>query len=207
MKKFITYVPLQPRERMTANLYTAEGNDRLAAGFPVHFPITAIVNGYAEAGDAIELITLIEESNRDAEDNFVTMCDEMDALAEKKGFSYSVTRLVVSKRETIEEQLSTFSRLSALLGDDDIVHACITFGTKTIPLIEFMALDFAYKTRKNFTIACLAYGKVNWVGGRMTDMRIYDVTALFSMHTLCGELAAAKVSDPSAMIARILRLA
>lgn len=84
MKKFITYVPLQPRERMTANLYTAEGNDRLAAGFPVHFPITAIVNGYAEAGDTIELITLIEENNRDAEDNFATMCEEMDALAEKR---------------------------------------------------------------------------------------------------------------------------
>ena len=207
MKKFITYVPLQPKERMTPVLYAAEGNARLDAGFPVHFPVTAMVNGYAEAGDAIELIAMVEEDNGDAEYNFDLMRRELQELAEKKGFTCSVTRLAVSRRETIEEQLSTFSRLSALLGDDDIVHACITFGTKTVPLIEFMALDFAYKTRKNFTIACLAYGKVNWVGGRMTDMRIYDVTALFSMHTLCGELAAAKVSDPSAMIARILRLA
>lgn len=206
MKKFITYVPLQPKEKMKPYLYAAEGNDRLAAGFPVRFPVTAIINGYAEAGDAIELIAMVEEENDDADFNFGSMREEIAELAEKKGFTYSVTRLAVSRRETIEEQLSTFSRLSALLSDDDIVHACITFGTKTVPLIEFMALDFAYKTRKNFTIACLAYGKVNWVGGQMTDMRIYDVTALFSMHTLCGELAAANVSDPSAMIARILRL-
>ena len=206
MKKFITYVPMQTPGRLQKGVYQADNNPRLQVDQPLQFPVSAIINGYAEADEEICVIAILEEGNPDCRSNLDLMKQEIGTIAGKKGFRVSYELIEASKDERVESQLETYSSLISLMNDGDRLFACITYGTKPIPIVEFMALHFAYRTRKNVMVECLAYGKINWRGGSAGSFYIYDVTALFFMNELSGLLAKSGSKDPAKAIKEILKL-
>ena len=206
MKKFITYVPMQGPGGLKKGLYRADNNPRLQTDQELQFPVTAIIGGYAEAGEEICVIAILEEDNADCLGNLDLMKKEIGALAGRKGFRVRYELVEASRKETVKEQLETYSRLIALMNDGDRLFACITFGTKPIPIVEFMAMHFAYRARKNVMVECVAYGKINWVGDEAESFYIYDVTALFFMDELSRLLAGSGSRDPAKAIAEILKL-
>ena len=206
MKKFICYVPMQTGSNLFLSQYEAVGNPKLQMEDPILFPVTAIVNGYVSAGEDITIIAILEKDNPDCAENLLRLRAEIEQLATKNEFSVRFKMVEASPVETVENQLETFSQLISLLDNGDQIHGCMTFGTKPIPIVEFMAMHFAYKTKTNVRIECLAYSKVNWRHAQATDMQIYDVTALFFMHEISGTLAETGSSDPVSTIRRILNL-
>ena len=76
-----------------------------------------------------------------------------------------VSKIIKIEAEISQGIVSNLKVAKALLdkiGDNEILHACITFGTKPLPIILFMALNYAYKVRNNTDIETIVYGAKYW---------------------------------------------
>lgn len=206
MKKFITYVPMQVGNNLLKGRYIANGNHRLRMEAEVIFPIECILNGYAEDGEAVELIALLEAGNADCRENLSRMVQAIEARTKPRHIDLLVKTVTISPEELAKNHLETFKNLISLFADGDELYACVTFGTKPTPIIQMMALNFAYKNLKNVTIGCIAYGKVNREQNQPVSFYIYDITALFFMNNIVDTLSAINAEDAYRKIEKILRL-
>ena len=206
MKRFVAVVPMQVGKNLLTCRYSADNNPRLQTDFDVRFPVSALVNGYVEAGEEVEVLALAEEHNADAQENLVLLTEELREVAARRGAAVRVREISFSSQETVAEHLQTFLRLISAVEDGDQLYACITFGTKPTPIVEMMMLNFCYKTKENVSVECIAYGKVNRIANQPVSNTIYDVTALFFMNEIVSALAQQKQKDPEAVIRQILAL-
>lgn len=206
MKKFITYVPMQVGDNLLQGRYIANGNRRLRMDEDVTFPVECILNGYAEDGETVELIALLEAGNADCRGNLTRMVQAIEARTKPRHIDLLVKTVAISPEETARNHLDTFKNLISLFTDGDELFACVTFGTKPTPIIQMMALNFAYKNLKNVTIGSIAYGKVNRAQNRPVSFYIYDITALFFMNNIVDTLSAINAEDAYRKIEKILRL-
>lgn len=72
-----------------------------------------------------------------------------------------------------------------------------------------MAVQYAYRVKRNTSITCIVYGGVDRSQGRDPECwvgYVYDETALVQLDEIVRTLADRKVSDPRAVIRRILDL-
>lgn len=209
MKKFITYVSLQPEGQLKPVQYVPDFNKKLALDRAVCYPVTALVNGYAQEGERIQLIVIMEENNADCERNLKILKEEVAQAAQDQKALFQedqdVFQIYYPKEESAESHLQIYTNLIHLLQDGDEVYTCITYGTKPVPIVEMMALNFAYKARKNVSIGCIVYGKMNRKGTEIFPY-IYDVTALFYMNQISDTLAEQHVKNPERLIRTMLQL-
>lgn len=206
MKKFITFIAMQPEKQLLRMKYQPQDNDQLKSEREVYFPISVLVESFAEKGDNINLIALMEEDNPDVERNMTLLRDELEEIALTVGFRYEVTQIPVSKAEHAKEHLTTFTKLIAQIDDGDEVYACCTYGTKPIPILEVMALNFAYRVKDNVSVKSIVYGKVNRKDGKVVGADIYDISGLFFMTQIINQLADLKVEHPDKVIGNMLDL-
>lgn len=202
MKKFITYISMLPEDSLHKCDYESDAPKLRASG--IRFPISAMLSGYAEAGEEVCVITVMERGNEDCLRNQKLLLEELDETAARVGFAYTLRLIEISPEETAKEHLRTFSRLISEIEDGDIVHACLTYGTKPTPIVELMALNFAYKAKKDVSVRCIAYGKLNRKNGTVLNAVIYDITPLFYMNEITDQLSAAKVKHPEQFIKKLL---
>ena len=96
---------------------------------------------------------------------------------------------------------------------DEELYACITYGTKPTPIVESMALNYAYKLKKNVSVGCIVYGRFMNHNPRLTaeeneknkeNNGIYDTRALFFMDSMVNKLAEMKAPDPENAIRSML---
>lgn len=206
MKKFITYVPMQTGSNLLKGKYISLENDKLNMNKDVIFPIECIINGYADNIEQIMLIALLEEGNTDCEENLKLMQKRISDITDSKNINVITKKVYISPQETTENHLITFKNIISLFEDGDTLYSCITFGTKPTPIIQMMALNFAYKNLKNVTIGVVAYGKVNREHNVPVSYYIYDITALFFMNNIVDTLSAMNADDAFSKIEKILLL-
>jgi len=96
-----------------------------------------------------------------------------------------------------------FSDINNLIGDNEEIYACITYGTKPTPIIETMALNYAIKLKKNVTVGCIVYGRYMHIDDNDNN-GIYDTTALFRMDSIVNKLAEKKAKHPEKAIRLML---
>ena len=95
--------------------------------------------------------------------------------------------------QTMNSNVNLFEDILNAIDDNETLYTCITFGTKPMPMMLFMALNYAYKVKMNVEIGAIIYGSF-YSGTR--EALIYDLTALFYTNALLLELADAGESDP-----------
>lgn len=216
MKKFIATAPLQ-RPKSEKACYRAIDNSKLVYDKPVDYPVLHIINGYLEAGDEMEAIILttdrigkkkqnILEENENilspVEENFQRMEKEIQELCEKRNaICKNITRIHIPDDELIQTHLNTFQKLISCFHNDDILYACMTYGTKPVPIVQLMALNYAYRALNNVTIECICYGALDH---DTKEKRIFDITALFLMDQIVNELAKIRDDNPVEVIRQIL---
>ena len=113
---------------------------------------------------------------------------------------------MVSREEHARDHLTTFSDLINFIEDGDELYTCCTYGTKPIPIIEMMALNFAYQAKDDVSIKSIVYGKVNRDQGKVVNAEIYDITGLFFMTQIVNRLAGTRAEHPAEIIRDILNL-
>lgn len=100
MKKFICISPHQPPERFSKGIYKAVDNDKLIYESETGFPVIPAINGYAEANEEIEVITVVSDYDN-AKKNYETFKDEINELAEKKNIKVKQVPITIPYDESI----------------------------------------------------------------------------------------------------------
>lgn len=203
MKKFFCVIPLQPAGQLFSYHYQAVGNDqlRLDDGAEISFPILAAVNGFVEAGEEIRVIAVMSDIpechyNRDI------LRQELADICDKKGAACprGVETLLIANDDCVAAQVSTFQRLLDYVEEDDELFACMTYGTKPLSEALMMAVKYAYRVKRNTSISCVVYGKIDRHNSRNKEdhtAQVYDMTALIQLDEIVRILANGKSQIPN----------
>ena len=209
MKKFLTGIPLQGKGMLERYVYEAAGNERLAMVEGTAFPILTAVNGYVGAGEEFSVVAVCPDSE-DGRRNLGLLGDELQALCARKGCVCRELATVPAQRsEHVSDHTAVFQKLIDHVEENDELFACLTFGTKPQSQVLLMAVQYAYRVKRNTSVACILYGQVDRSAGRdPADWRacVYDETALLQLDEIVRVLAERKISDPKAVIDGILKL-
>jgi hypothetical protein len=205
-KTFIATIPFQGKDKDGNDMlkpvtYTPAGNSRLTYG-ATRFPIIPLINGYAERGDRVRVIAIFTDGDNFKHNYETYFVPEVTELAAQNGYTFDGIEIVQTpNKEDIDTQLALFADIIAKIGDGEELYACITFGTKPTPIVQTMALNYAYKLKKDTSIGCVVYGLFrhgNPVG------EIFDTTALFYMDSIVNKLAEMKTPHPEKAIRAML---
>ena len=207
MKKFFSVMTLQKEGRLDSYKYKAVGSERLSVDSCISFPILAAINGYVAPGEDFALVTLVTDTE-DGRRNYVLFREQVTALCEKRGFNLPEFRTVTAPNEDgVSVQLSLFQKLIDQTEDEDDLYVCITYGTKPMSQTLLMAVKYSYTIKKNTSIGCVVYGRVDRSGPQEAWYgEVYDMTALLRMEEIVNKLAASGTSDPEKVIKKILDL-
>lgn len=216
-KTFITLIAQQGmregKPMLQAVQYKSSENPRLeyrkrekAELEAIRFPITAAINAYANETDNIKVIairSIYDENLMYNWENF--FLPEMEKVRSEKGIAKDNFRIEYIDMDTflgINASIELFEKLLKAVGDHERLHACITFGTKPLPMILFAALNYAYKIRVNTGVECILYGNL-YAGGGKREPQIDDMTPLFYTNALFTSLAELGEQDPIGRLHKI----
>ena len=209
MKKFITVIPLQVRGQLASYRYRAVGNRRLEMEEATSFPILTAVCGYLQPGEQAQVIALTA-GTEDGERNLAQLREQLEDLCRRRGLTApQIVRIPLGAGDEVAVHVETFQRLIDAVADDDELFACLTYGTKPLSQVVMMAVQYAYRVKRNASIACIVYGSVDrsqsrnpedWTGA------VYDETALVQLDEIVRLLAERGAANPRETIRQILAL-
>ncbi len=201
MKKYLMVTPQLSEELLAENEYDPVDNDSLRYGL-THFPAIPLLNSHLHSGDAIEVITVtydIPNCHR----NLELLKSEIDAVCASNNATCDVTSIEVPFDDSIQAVLDVYTRLISHLDDGDELYADITYGSKPMPIVLIMALQYAYRVKEDVTIECVVYGQISH-HRESKDAKIFDVTALVQLDEIVRLMADRGISDPAAVIGNII---
>ena len=201
MKKFFTSVPFQ--KNLSEVIYRPVGNAKLVYEKPHALPILNVINNYTEKGEAIEVIFLVGE-NEDILKNLVTVRASLEELVAEKELQCHIEYVYYRDSDDIPVMLGLYGKLIRLCSDDDEIYSCITYGTKPVPMVQMMAMRYAFHVKKNVFIGMIVYGKAfgNKVNKDAAD--IYDMTSLFYIDDLSEKFSRMGVQDPENVLESLI---
>lgn len=208
MKKFFAVIPLQVSGQLSRYHYQPVGNTRLEMEDETSFPILTAVHGYVQPGEPFQVIAVMADSEV-GRANCQALRQELEALCGKYGLTCAgVEEVLVPVDESVSTHAATFQKLIAYAEDEDELFACITFGTKPLSMAVRMAVQYAYRVKRNTSISCIVYGQIDRPGRDPSVWRayVYDETALVRLDEIVRVLADRGVADPGAVIQRVLAL-
>jgi len=196
MKKFICVSPLQIPGGLKSGIYHAANNEVLQYNKEHSFPIIPVINGYADNGEEIMLITIITENNH-AKTNYVTMKNAVDELAQEKNLKIRYVEISTPDDSNVEVQLGLFANLIDLINDNDTLYSDISYGTKVMNQLLTTGINYCYKVRRDLMIGCMAYGEMEHLTKKM---KIYDITSLIYLDGIIRLMAEKGVGNPTSAI-------
>ena len=213
IKTFICTIPYQGKHEKTGEdmlkplTYQALGNSKLEYG-ETRFPIVPVINGYAERGDKIRVIAILTEGENFRYNYETYFVPEITKLANNNEYEFGGIEIVKTPdSEDIEAQLELFVNLISKIKEGEEISACITYGTKPTPIVQFAALNYAGRlinANPLGCIGCIAYGRFLHNEDGKSIGRIWDQTALFHMELMVNSLAETKVAHPETAIRALL---
>ena len=209
MKKFITVVPLQKDGQLKKYVYRAMGNSRLQLDTAVSFPILTAMHGYLEPGERSKLVALWQDTE-DGRRNLRILREQMEEVCAKRNLALpELDSVKIGMEDTVSTHADNFRKLIDRVEDDDELFACITFGTKPASQTVLMAVQYAYRIKRNASISGIVYGGVDRRMGEDPTQwapAVYDETALAQLDEIVRLLADRGVSNPREAIRQILSL-
>lgn len=199
---YFTAVPLQSNfiiQSVPVNPvnFTLDSGIRQAA-----FPIVPVVD--ATLGPEDEgVIVAVRQYNSPDNRNMDILRGELEALGKS---NWTIKELTVPERQDKDLLLGLFSAMIGCLEDDACYYACMTFGTKTYPVVLFSVLSYAEKIRRNTQISGIYYCELLRRAGVMQQSRLYDVTALFTLNSVVDLVAGMDCENKDKMIETMLEL-
>jgi len=209
MKKFLMITPHQPisKERgdsLHFTHYAPSGNCVLEMEGEIRFPLLAVINAYAHAGEEIRIITVTSDMDF-ARAHLQQLREDVASLQEKKGFLLpnGVESVDVTYSGDVSAQVEIFDKLIPYFADEDELYACLTFGLKPMSFALLSSIKYAYQLLKNVMIECLVYGGVER-SDKGNVSTIYDITALAELDEVVRMLAQTRSPAPMETMRTIL---
>lgn len=186
LKTYITTVPLQGK--LDPMLYQRE---RAEAPTATCFPILQVIRDTLEPGDTVRLLAIRQE-NADTARNYQRLLEELAQL----GITEEQVEPVPLPEDQRPETLIGLCReLVDALPQVTRVYACITYGSKSIPVVTLTALTCAEATHTELEVGGVYYGEVRRENGKMVGARLYDMAALYQLAGLVGTMRDSKTAE------------
>ena len=186
LKTYITTVPLQGK--LDPMLYQRE---RAEAPTATCFPIVQVIRDTLELGDTVRLLAIRQE-NADTARNYQRLLEELAQL----GIAEEQVELVPLPEDQRPETLIGLCRdLVDALPQVTRVYACITYGSKSIPVVTLTALTCAEATHTELEVGGVYYGEVRRENGKVVGARLYEMAALYQLAGLVGTMRDSKTAE------------
>lgn len=186
LKTYITTVPLQGK--LDPMLYQRE---RAEAPTATCFPIVQVMRDTLEPGDTVRLLAIRQE-NADTARNYQRLLEELAQL----GIAEAQVELVPLPEDQRPETLIGLCRdLVDALPQVTRVYACITYGSKSIPVVTLTALSGAEATHTELEVGGVYYGEVKRENGKVVGARLYEMSALYQLAGLVGTMRDSKTAE------------
>ncbi len=206
MKKFFTSVPYQKNGKLIKAIYRPVGNAKLVYEKAHSLPILNAVNNFTEKGEEIEVIFIIGE-NEDIKKNLGSVESFLDELVLERELKCRKKYIYYRDSDDITVMLELYGNLIRCCDDDDEIYSCITYGTKPVPIVQMMAMRYAFHVKKNVYIGMIVYGKAH--GNKQNEdsekiFDIYDMTSLFYIDDLSEKFSRMAVKDPEKILESLI---
>ncbi|MCK9576074.1 MAG: TM1812 family CRISPR-associated protein [Clostridia bacterium] len=174
--------------------YKVDGNSTIEYDGKVVFPINGVLAKTLKKGDCVKVILLKKEDlDRNSEKNVGEFKSELDRINTEIGaeIEYKILSTPHNESRLVQERL--LKDIIAEFSDNAAIYADITYGTKSMPIIIFSALNFAEKFFKA-DIKNIIYGKVDFVKDKTTgktnaqNPELFDMTALFYLNSIANTM-------------------
>lgn len=186
LKTYITTVPLQGK--LDPMLYQRE---RAEAPTATCFPIVQVMRDTLEPGDTVRLLAIRQE-NADTARNYQRLLEELAQL----GIAEAQVELVPLPEDQRPETLIGLCRdLVDALPQVTRMYACITYGSKSIPVVTLTALSCAEATHTELEVGGVYYGEVKRENGKVVGARLYEMSALYQLAGLVGTMRDSKTAE------------
>ena len=186
LKTYITTVPLQGK--LDPMLYQRE---RAEAPTATCFPIVQVIRDTLEPGDTVRLLAIRQE-NADTARNYQRLLEELAQL----GIAEAQVEPVPLPEDQRPETLIGLCRdLVDALPQVTRVYACITYGSKSIPVVTLTALSCAEATHTELEVGGAYYGEVKRENGKVVGARLYEMAALYQLAGLVGTMRDSKTAE------------
>ena len=186
LKTYITTVPLQGK--LDPMLYQ---RDHAAPPSATCFPIVQVMRDTLEPGDTVQLLAIRQE-NADTARNYQRLLEELAQL----GIAEAQVELVPLPEDQRPETLIGLCRdLVDALPQVTRVYACITYGSKSIPVVTLTALSCAEATHTELEVGGVYYGEVKRENGKVVGARLYEMSALYQLAGLVGTMRDSKTAE------------
>lgn len=186
LKTYITTVPLQGK--LDPMLYQRE---RAEAPTATCFPIVQVIRDTLEPGDTVRLLAIRQE-NADTARNYQCLLEELAQLgiAEEQ-----VEPVPLPEDQRPETLIGLCRELVDALPQVTRVYACITYGSKSIPVVTLTALTCAEATHTELEVGGVYYGEVRRENGKVVGARLYEMSALYQLAGLVGTMRDSKTAE------------
>ena len=186
LKPYITTVPLQGK--LDPMLYQRE---RVGAPTATCFPSGQVLRDTPEPGDTVRLLAIRQE-NADTARNYQRLLEELAQL----GIAEAQVEPVPLPEDQRPETLIGLCRdLVDALPQVTRVYACITYGSKSIPVVTLTALSCAEATHTELEVGGVYYGEVKRENGKVVGARLYEMSALYQLAGLVGTMRDSKTAE------------
>ena len=186
LKTYITTVPLQGK--LDPMLYQ---RDHVTPPVATCFPIVQVMRDTLEPGDTAQLLAIRQE-NADTARNYQRLLEELAQL----GIAENQVRQIDLPEDQHPETLIGLCRdLVDALPQVTRVYACITYGTKSIPVVILAALTCAETTHTELEVGGIYYGETQRKDGKIVSAKLYDVTVLYQLSGLVGGIRDSQTAE------------
>lgn len=202
MKKYIATIPIQNPQHLTKNKYHSDNNFELESSYETFFPLFIDIDKNVTENEQIAIV-LVKIKHQNSDINLSAFTQELNELSKRNKFKYSIEIIETEFNENIDSHLTLFENLIHSINTNDNLVVDITYGTKPMPIIMMMALNYATACEDNTLVDKVLYGRYNFVDD---TAYIHDVSALFYMNSLVEKLGRSKVNQPKEIIKSLLKL-
>ena len=186
LKTYITTVPLQGK--LNPMLYQRE---RAETPMATCFPIVQVIRDTLEPGDTVRLLAIRQE-NADTARNYQRLLEELAQLGIAED---QVEPVPLPEDQRPETLIGLCRELVDALPQVTRVYACITYGSKSIPVVTLTALTCAEATHTELEVGGVYYGEVKRENGKVVGARLYEMSALYQLAGLVGTMRDSKTAE------------
>ena len=186
LKTYITTVPLQGK--LDPMLYQ---RDHVTPPVATCFPIVQVMRDTLEPGDTVRLLAIRQE-NADTARNYQRLLEELAQLGIAKA---QVEPVPLPEDQRPETLIGLCRDLVDALPQVTRVYACITYGSKSIPVVTLTALSCAEATHTELEVGGVYYGEVKRENGKVVGARLYEMAALYQLAGLVGTMRDSKTAE------------
>lgn len=120
------------------------------------FPYNPAYPQYGEKGEQIKIVA-VKPAYATTDYCLSVLKNELEAIKAEIGFEYGEIELIDTPvSEIIDNHLDLFGKLIGTADDGDRIYADITYGTKPIPMILMMYMNYAYKFFRIYLLRILS---------------------------------------------------